>query len=397
MQRISFESSKPWTHFDHGSNRSGGFVEFNKSIHFINNLPDVVYVRDRSDLLTEIPPSKLQQSHTPDELLVRASIACSIDNKNNFIKQCRSEDLDNLNVVQIAVKNQWNNNRNYAPREDLLFECSVSMTEFKRSDGVIYLEDFDVVVFYGPYAKEQALAQFHPYSTRGAALQFWQEVGKDLNDNDFNFTISIIDNTGSVGPRWAKIGSESVEIIPKKDPHKRDGFYVAYRAPASAGMVNIPHSLVSHYTLEKEHEIPYFKFYRSKAEANAAPETLALEELRTKKIDAEARFTEANIKLSKTQNELSLVKERHQHELIKLEMENQRLAEERQLWIQKYNTEVEKQKAEQVKQKAEQARQQAEKSKALLEETVNRRKNISELIKYVPLLIGFALAFSAKK
>lgn len=375
MQRLTIKSSKPWTHHERGAERPGGFVEFNKGFHFINNLPMEVYVRDRTDMLTTIPPAQVHSAHKPDVLIVRQSISCSLTNKKAYVQEARLLAEEDRSLAQKAVVDQWTNASFVEQRGSVNYECSVDSKEFELAGGVIYLEDFDVLVFYGPYAKKISESFFHPYSKRGAAMQRASETGASVSSADFSFNIQIVDNTGTIGPRWMKIADRVIGVQPVINTDRRDGFYVTYRNTAIASASDEQYLMVSYYDADAEGNIPFFRTYKTKIEAiNSLPQT-ELEELELKRRDIESKLERARLEAEATAV-------RHAHELRKLAQENEKLMGERDLWI-------EKQKSEKLKASAEQA-------KAKLDETTNRRKNTAELFKYVPIVLGLIATLSAK-
>ena len=388
MQRHSFEEFKPWLYNEPGSDRSGGRGEYCRETYFINNLPGTVYVRDRFDLRIAVEPAQRRNAHKPDVFLIRNTIACSVDNKQSFVTEARLVSENDRNVVQKAFVNEWTGEERYNPRSDIRLENKLTRSMFEKASGVIYLEDFDLLLFYGENAEARSQRVYHPYSSRGVAQRHLMRVTTDVKVGDFSFNIKIVDNFGEFGDRWVRIADKVIRIRPVVDQSTQDGIYVMYRNHSFAGNDDM-HLLVSHYKLAEEDAVPYFKLYKTYIDAQSAPEAQAIAEHEVRRKEAEARAIEAQSKLTRATGEQELIKVKHNHELAKLIQENENLRAEKETWI-------EKQATERLKAQTEQAKLVNETAKQAGDAEANRRKNISELIKYVPLVLGLITTLAVK-
>lgn len=388
MQRHSFEEFKPWLYNEPGSDRQGGRGEYTREMYFINNLPGTVYVRDRFDLRVSVEPANRRNMHKPDVFLIRNTFSCSVENKQNFVTEARLVSENDRNVIQKAFVSEWTGEERYNPRSDIRVENKLTRSMFEKASGVIYLEDFDLLLFYGENAEARSQRTFHPYSARGVAQRHLMRVTTDVKVGDFSFNIKIVDNFGEFGDRWLRIGDKVIRVRPVVDQGTQDGIYVMYRNHSFAGNDDM-HLLVSHYKLAEEDAVPYFQLYKTQIDAQSAPEAQAIAEHEVRRKEAEARAIEAQSKLTRAIGESELIKVKQSHEITKLMQENENLKAEKETWI-------EKQKTEKLKTQAEQAKLANETAKQAGDAEANRRKNISELIKYVPLVLGLITTLAVK-
>lgn len=388
MLRHSFDDFKPWLYSEPGTDRQGGRGEYCRETYFVNNLPGIVYVRDRFDLRATIEPASRRNAHKPDVFLIRNTISCSVDNKKGFVTEARKVNESDRNVLQKAYVSEWSAEERFNPRSDIRVENKLTQAMFERANGVIYLEDFDLLLFYGQDAEVQSNRIYHPYSSRGVAQRHLMRVTTDVKVGDFSFNIKIVDNSGLFGDRWLRIADKVIRIRPVVDQNTQDGIYVMYRNDSFAGNEDM-HLLVSHYKLAEEAAVPYFRLYKTHIDAQSAPEATVIAEHEVRRQEAEARSLEAQSKLARANGEAELVKIKHSHEIAKLLQENENLRAEKEAWI-------EKQRTEKLKAETERAKLVNEAAKQAGDAEANRRKNISELIKYVPLVLGLLTTLASK-
>src|SRR5690606_31974944 len=105
-----------------------------------------------------------------------------------------------------------------------------SLEELIENEGVLYLEEHDLVVMYG-LAKEDMDKIHHPYSLTGYTVSSFQRVREEnpyLRKGDFTFNIRIVDNHDQFGSRWILIDEVPFCIVACKDEEVTDGIYITY-------------------------------------------------------------------------------------------------------------------------------------------------------------------------
>lgn len=248
--------------------------------------------------------------------------------------------------------------------------------EIRKNGGVVYVERLDVTV---SLTKPKYDDHLHPYSVQGMAAR---ELTRSINainsqqpmplmQSDFIYTLSIVDNSDTIGPRYISTPTGIVKITPRKDLQTQSGFYVGYRDPDDG-----PHTVpeVKIHVSEDGKDIPWFVLHETPEEAKLYRSEDAAIQARTKIRELEVRETESLNRLKESENKLSAA-----------ELARDKAVRDAEALTMSIQAERERHK----NQLEEMARQmQLSRAKAHAEIQSLRRKNTSELFKTTPSILS---------
>lgn len=371
MKRIYLEHVKPLTHDQLTERRNR--IDWQRLKYLVNRLPSEVYVLDRSGTLTEIAPNVTSTTFEPDFLFICEQIQCSPEARNEYIRQARNTPLSMRQHTHHALLGSWTLEPPHASRYSVEVLCGLD-AQTLLDNKVVYLEDHDMVVMYG-LSKSEAECVYHPYSKAGYTASSFQQIRNSneyVRKGDFTLNIRIVDNNDAFGNRWVLIENEPHCIVAVKDPEVTDGIYVTYSDNLLNGAG--PQRLMSdRYALEGDKKLPY-KLYRSRQEALSGRQDAVVRELEAKAAELESKATAAETGLLKAkqereniEREAELRARKHRQDMDKLQREHERMQEEHDLFLQKQ----------------------------LGEMMSVDRKNTTELIKCVPVMITTVMAILA--
>lgn len=384
MKTIPMDKPESWSGsvIDHrGRSVAESYV---KVRNYYNTAPKSFVIIDRQNVRITILPEKwnLGPVIAQNSLIIREQISCNSANKESISIQARMTGESLHSPVHTAALEDWQSTRRLDLNSDLKYQNTVLADLVVSEGGAVYIAEYDIVVVYGANAMAHAVTLEHPYSITKQTRNSYDRV-KDTMDHcagDFTFNVRIVDNSGSIGERWIKIGKEICRIGPCEDPTVMDGFYVTTRKYAKVGFGDELGLISERIPYYSESEIPFFKLYRSRIDALNAPSDQAELEYKTKLIDAEIKANELAGKLLLSENAL-----------LKLEKEKEQLEKSMAFNQAKYLSDLEtlaKEKDVLL------AKQHTEHIKAKNEAHAAERKNISEFIKYVPIVLTSVAALA---
>lgn len=343
-------------------------IEHEKTRFFVNRLPKDVYIRERSGFLTQIKPRVESLAFELDHLFVCEHIQCTPKTRNSYIEQARKTPNSMRQQAHRAVLNNWTGAPPTSSRYSVEMLSGLSLQILTDNDGVVYLEEFDLLVMYG-LTEEEMDKIHHPYSLPGYAIKSYEQVRKEnpnIRKGDFTFNIRIVDNNDSYGSRWILIDDIPFCIVPCKDERVTDGIYVTYSKNTLNG--NGPQKLLTdRIDFKDSANLPHYKLYESQQEALLAKRSVHIEEAKARISELESKTATAETNLWKVQQErenlereAQIRKQRHEHDMEKLKSEHQKMLKDHDLYMEKNIS-------------------------AMLS---NGRKNTIEIIKYVPVVIS---------
>jgi hypothetical protein len=366
MKRLFMEGTKPLTHLQFQEKRER--VQFERTSFYVNRLPADVYVLDRSGMVTKIEPRMGSSAFAFDSLYICEQINCLPDIVNSYIQQARNTPNNLRQYRHHAVLQQWVGEPPVSSRYEVEAQTALKLSVLEENDGIVYLEDFDVVVMYNLSQAEMKYIR-HPYTLQGHAVRSFEQVRDDnshIRKGDFTFNIRIVDNNNQFGSRWILIGDTPFPIVAGKDKELADGIYVTY----SKNMLNgegPKRLLTDRFDFADSGNLPYYKLYESQQEAllerrsNQIDEAKArIHELAAKQQAAETSLRKAQQERENLERESQLRQEKHEQEMTKLRRENEKLMREHEHYMQKQVGEI----------------------------LATSRKNTTELIKCVPAILS---------
>lgn len=381
MKRLYLEHAKQLTYEQLAERRKE--VAWERTKHFVNRLANDVYIRDRAGFLTRLSPRLNSKEFEADFLYICDQISCTPDAKAEYIRQARATDQSMRQFEHDAVLEHWTGTTQASARYGVEVASRLSLKVLQEYDGVVYLEDHDVVVLYGLNRSDMESIQ-HPYSKAGYMVRSFSQISENndkLRKGDFTLNIRIVDNTDSFGSRWILMEETPFCIVAGRDPEYTDGVYVTYSKNLMNG-TGPQKLLTDRFDFEDcEKKLPY-KLYRSQQEALAARRSLEVEEakLKIKELETKCQQAENNarkavqdrenaekeaaLKQKQAEREEQLRQTQHEQTMERIRREREKIREEHELWAKKHYGEM----------------------------LSTDRKNTLEVIKCVPMILSGALA-----
>ncbi|BAW19067.1 hypothetical protein [Ralstonia phage RP31] len=341
MKRLYLDHVKQLTYDQLNERRRK--VDCERTKFFVNRFPDVVYIRDRSGFLTPINPRNESRVFDPDFLFICEQVQCTPETKSEYIRQARSTPNSMRHAQHRAILSNWSGEPPTVERYSVEVMSGLSLMQLMENDGVVYLEEHDIVVMYG-LSQQDMERIHHPYSKAGYTYNSFQHISEDnefLRKGDFTINIRIVDNNDAYGSRWILVEDEPFCIVACKDERVTDGIYITYSKNLLNGTG--PQKLMTdRFDLhESDKKLPY-KLYGSQQEALLNRRSVQIEEANVRIQELESKATAAENGLLKARQErdnmerdAQLREVRHGQDLEKLQRERAKLIQEHDLYMQK--------------------------------------------------------------
>lgn len=367
---------------------------YRKSVSFINCLPVDVAVATRDGMRFVLGRKSIIGE---SRLIVRVETTVNVEIRKQLLSLMNCRDIENSKELEIAGafwKNQQNDpSQNYA-NSVIKIEYSIPMETLKRYGGTIYVKDIDYAFsihgvkddFYHPYSHAGEMIKGACDSVKDTLAELLENNSGDnnlsLDGSNFIRSIKIIDNAGTIGTRWTKIGNEIFVIRPHKQPDMRDGIYVLANSSVSNEVQKSELIATRYDTCD---EVTHFKLHSSYLNAL------------NDEVSAETRKAEIAIRELETREVESINRTR------RAELENERLVAESDALRQEVeNNQIKhKQEKDLLEKKIDALREERETNriKEQQERAAARRKGMLDVLKTIPLVItaGFAIYAAMKK
>jgi hypothetical protein len=350
-------------------------ASFRRNITIINCLPVDVAVATRDGLRFV-----MTRHYSPNEnnLIIRVETFVDSSIKKQLMQLMNQQDYENSIELQIA-KTYWTNMStativNYGG-DVIRVEYAVPLQLIKKFGGTVYVKEIDYSFSINGVAENF----FHRHSVIGEIIKVSHNSLKDsLTDTCSNFTAShnftrsirIVDNSGMIGDRFIKMGSDIYAIRSHKEIGTRDGIYVLTNSPVSN---DVEKSDVIAERYDIGDDIPFFKLHKSYIEAlndDVSAEVrraqLALQDLQTREEESRNKTRRAELDAERLTVERDNLEREFRASVIKHQNEVE-------FFRNKIETMREERKIAEMREKEEQ--------KSI------HRKSVLELIKTVPIAI----------
>lgn len=342
-----------------------------KEIRYVNTLGVDVMVLDRRGIEFKIPSRfnptnktlefKIIEHYT---LLEGVVVNFSEEETDSDIGKYRQHLLDSLQMDSKASRTT----------RKAIVETSFKKTDLSMYNNAVYIKEHDVVV----YVPKIGFNVVHPTTV---SLILNGLTVNNRNTNGFNFNIKINDPRNKIGSRYLNISGVVYEIVPERDASQIEGVVVS-STTIEGELCHVPMSLD-----EFEKNIKSYKSFEE-AELLGNMEEKARQEL-TKELEQlkhqNATETE-KLKASSLLNQAEA--DRAKQELTSSQTELKNLEAKHKKEIELINAQVDREKS--------QMEWQSLQRKAYYEERSYDRKDSSELIKFLPMVIGAGLVLLFK-
>lgn len=301
------------------------------------------------------------------------------------------DDLDDnspvdLKLIRDALDN--GHRQNLFNHQEYVLDYHVSKKELEGRGGSLYLNQLDLAVSL----LRPELAPAHPYSEKGY-MQALVESNPDVNTiGSFGYALRIVDNSGTFGDRFININKEVFKIPATRDAVLRDGVYLTSSAALEGNYDLCPPRCIRYCFEEADKHIT---FYRTFEEAKTLGDTFGTQERELKQQQQDFKRQEHEWKVEQAQ----LTMQRQQQEEDQRKWEHDFKLRERQLRIEEQENAERAAKLKAEREEFEHQRaQQSSQRKEEYEERSFMRKEYTEVLKLIPVVItGIAAIFVAVK
>ncbi len=336
--------------------------------HYINNLTVPITIAWRSGLRVQLPPiPNLENNRFVIRTTVNIdqTVKSDVERVLSAVTEQSSAELQAMRHAFIH-QNQGNTYRSAS----IVLDYPISFDQLRNYGGSIYHNEMDCVISLLPLEE----APPHPYSEAGKRSQTVVSSPVEHGGPSFAYAVEMVDNFAKHGPRYMNMGGKIYKIMPKKDPTRRDGFYIVSNRPSN-GDASDGGVVVTHYPFELgESDLGLYESYS---------EALNLGDVSLARKEALAEMEHQNKTLGM---ELQNMRQRHEREMAE-QMERLKILE----------LERDKRAAEWAQKEQEMARERAH-WKDKYEQRSYERKDSSEALKVLPsIIIGLGAILVAVK
>ena len=291
---------------------------------------------------------------------------------------------DFINELLIDINHRA---RDTLSRRDSTVYYSVNVTSITENNGNIYIPDLDLVVI-GERCVQEIV---HPNSPKALDLHLSQ-----MYDASHTYSIEINDPINGDKPFYVNINERVFEIIPTKNEYLGEEVRITFKAP---------HQQAETIYLGKvdDNELEKIGLFRKYADADKYREKL---EVLQQKLNLENTMAKAQLENTKAVTTEATLEAKLQAELKSVEAKMLEITQKQDLANAQYVKDLEKieREREEAKRELILEREKSDmslrqlKMKDYYEDRSYERKDSSEIVKFLPLMVGGALAlFSIMK
>lgn len=354
---------------------SGNHEPFQGSVSivnsFVNYLSVPITLVMRSGFRFQLQP---EASMTTRALICRTRIEVRGDalaGVNQFLSAINELASPELRAMRDAFS-MTTEFQQYRRSATITLDYPIDYETLRNHGGTVYYSELDMVVSLD---SPMNVCE-HPYSQAGRDVQYANTLPVAVDGLDFNYAFSIIDNEGTIGPRFLNINNNVYKVTPKRDSTRKDGVYLVSNGEVggSEGQTGIYTRRYSLTEVEDIHGL-YATYEEAKTLGNlqAAAKRTLLE-------------LEQKVVTEKLERESALLTQKQTYETLLATAERERLVLDEQ-----------RRQAEETHRKMEaEAEKRRLEMKDLYEERSQRRKDSGETIKFLPhLIIGLGAVLMA--
>lgn len=338
-------------------------------IEYFNDLGFDVIVLDRRGIQYRIP-SRYRPHGNECEFRIVEFVTMTKDVQLSINENERDEDIS---VIQQNMLDSLSNDHRAQRITRKQAVCTkVKIDDLKNNSNIVYIKEYDIVI----YGIKPNLNILHPNTVSNAIS------GLELNRkrvNNLEWSIKINDPHSRIGNRYINICGVVYSIHPNRDPTQMEGVILTTSSGEHHGdPVSVPMSLDVF-----EDKIRTYKSYEeAETYGNLETVTKAKIEAEMEKIRHENAIEESKLKSELTRLKSEAEKTKHDLETASTELKQKEIEHKRELELLAMNADREKHDRE----------LQSLQRKSYYEERSYDRKDSSELLKFLPIIVGAGIA-----
>ncbi len=348
-------------------------VKFQQS--YINNMPERrIWVINRQNIRMPVEQITFNQGsagYKAESFCIQVTHILDHSGIQVAVNQARQAPGDHLSPMEVCLRRECFYQGRYPDqaRSSLQQEDNISYAALREAGGVLYVQDYDIILVSEMMVggEEAVKAINHPYSPVGMMQRHVDTKQEQYAPNGFFFGIAMRVSKGQtpLPDKWLVVGEKIFRIVCEEVQDEallqsiEPGYYVTYSREQEPGSKIYGGSFTSHYSPGDEDSIPYFKLYDSYTLADLSLRTGKDGEAKAKIKEMDAKIVEAQSKEARALADLDRVREESTRDRQKHYEDMARLKQE-------------------VKN---------HEAKSNYEKSSLDRKNIADMIKYVPVVL----------
>lgn len=340
-----------------------------RSVCYFNYLRRPVYVSDRSGMTFKLDNEQSRR----DSLVIRVTYKLNkkvvIDPSKTFHRTADKTPTGKL-LLELITKFEED------PKRDpvLIYEYTYRYEDLEKVSSGVYLAELDILV---SMVEDVSRIPEHPYARSSDRLNL---ISTDTNVNDntrFGYSVYIVSNGGTIPDHFINMNGVVYRVPSNRNHSLQDGVYVCSSAPALGQTHKDALPTVKRYSIEEA--LTELRLYLTYDEAVSGGDYFAEKEKELKQKLQDAKVREAEIR----GEEIDLRKE---YDDRKRELEMEMLQYKQKLETESMAASREHSASEHM------YRMQSMRDKDYYESRQYQRKDSSEFLKSVPVLITSILA-----
>lgn len=343
-----------------GESNRPAWSPLERNVSFYNNLFDDVVIVGRDGLPFKLPPSGKRDNLFQIRVTYRIHASVIMDPKGVFHNY--GANTAEGKALAAAVKNieesPVSGNKTFS------LDYTIRRDDIVSQGGVLYLADLDIVV---SVHKDEWKA-LHPYSDASTRYQLIEAESNVNNSERFGYSVYIVSNNGSVNSKYINLGGSVYRVPSITNQSLRDGVYVCSSGPVQNSAKDpIPMSL--HYTFDEAWE--NLRLFDTPEEAEKLGDILVEREKELKELQLQYKELEHMQKMDKLQFEQDMEEKRREYERLSMERQREEAHVEHERTMR------------------------AMRDKEYYDTRSAARKDSSEVVKYIPVILTSMFAIAA--
>lgn len=343
---------------DTSLNRARGGLE--TSICYYNHLNRDLTVTLRNGVPFKLPAGDGRKNCV--EILVSYDIAPNVvvDAKSTF--HHNPGQSAESKALMAALENCEKSGR--FNRRSFTLRYSVTAEQVEKNSGTIYIAELDLVLC----VSDDERKAIHPYSPSSSRYRLIEaEVNVNTRER-FGYSVYLVSNNGAIGDKYINVGGKAYRIPSIENKSLRDGVYVCSSGSVEA-RGNDPVPVEEFYPFPDA--IEHLRLYDDPETAMRLGDELETRERELKALALKLKETEHDHKMERLQHEYDLAAKKQELESARMELDDYYAREEHE------------------------RRMRAMRDKEYHESRSSARKDSSEMLKMIPIIITGAVAIAA--
>ena len=347
--------------------------DFSQSLEYLNKLGREIIVLDRRGFEYRIKPKPYTQ-----ETELKLTIYETLVMKENVTLTFSDKESDEQiieyrkNVLEAITQDKLHER---VTRKSLV-ATTITANDLKQNRGAIYIKEHDIVIFYPNYDG----VVVHP-ATVSKIINGYEFLERDISE--FRFSIKINDPNNRIGNRYINISGIIHELVPNRDAGLVEGVIISSSSAKTQGeYTHVPMSIDDFLVKVKTYTtVEDAQHYGNLEEIEKQTRTKELETLKhnnaVQQEHGKLNTIVGQTELDQMKKDLAITQTTLKEQELRHKQELERLA---------YVADVEKHQRE----------LESLRNKSYYEERSLDRKDSSELIKFLPFILGAGLALLFK-